>query len=348
MDGPIARPLCNSTDIMSVAAVKMSKVSAATLGDGALPVLCKAGSEPLRLQILRVLQHNAFGVLELCRIFEIRQPGMSHHLKILSSAGLIEGRREGTSIFYRRAHAARESTLEGVQTALLCALDATSLPAAVLDRLQDIQEARAAASRRFFAVNSQRLRERQDLIAEYPQYAEAVTKMLDTCVSEHCRRRALEIGPGDGAFLPVLAMRFRSVIALDNSQEMLKKARGTAREAGCRNIRFLLGDTGHPALQSLDADCVIASMMLHHTSSPAQVLADAGEALARGGVLLVTDLCRHDQLWVQSACGDLWLGFTPAELDSWAQQAELHPGRSIYLSLRNGFCVQVREFAKAG
>lgn len=335
---------------MGKTAAKICNTAAAPDGGlqpKALSELCKAGSEPLRLQILRVLERNAFGVLELCRIFDMRQPGMSHHLKVLSSAGLIEGRREGTSIFYRRTHTAREEALEEVQATLFSALDQAALPPAVQQRLQGIQEARAAASRRFFAANSERFRERQDLIAEYPQYEEAVIKMLDTCTAGQRRRTALEIGPGDGAFLPVLAQRFRSVVALDSSREMLEKSKSAAQQAGSSHIRFLLGDTSHQALQGLRTDCVVASMVLHHTPSPSQVLTDAAKTLIPGGVLLVTDLCRHDQSWVQSACGDLWLGFAPEELDSWAMEAELAPGRSMYLSLRNGFCVQVREFVKS-
>ena len=48
--------------------------------------LCKASGDPLRLQILRVLRQDSFGVLELCSIFDIRQPAMSHHLKVLAAA----------------------------------------------------------------------------------------------------------------------------------------------------------------------------------------------------------------------------------------------------------------------
>jgi DNA-binding transcriptional ArsR family regulator len=61
-----------------------------------ITMLCKAAGDPLRMQILKVLQQNAYGVLELCAIFDIRQSAMSHHLKILSSASLVATRREGT------------------------------------------------------------------------------------------------------------------------------------------------------------------------------------------------------------------------------------------------------------
>ena len=46
----------------------------------ALNPLCKALGDPLRIEILKVLQKDAFGVLELCSIFNVGQPAMSHHL----------------------------------------------------------------------------------------------------------------------------------------------------------------------------------------------------------------------------------------------------------------------------
>jgi ArsR family transcriptional regulator len=69
----------------------------------ALATYTNASADPLRLNILRILGEGSFGVLELCQLFEIKQSSMSHHLKILASAGLVTTRREGNSIFYRRA-----------------------------------------------------------------------------------------------------------------------------------------------------------------------------------------------------------------------------------------------------
>ena len=57
---------------------------AATPQLAALANLCKASADPLRLQVLRVLCKDSFGVSELCSIFGIRQPALSHHLKVLA------------------------------------------------------------------------------------------------------------------------------------------------------------------------------------------------------------------------------------------------------------------------
>ena len=83
----------------------------------------KAVADPLRLDVLRLLKDNSFGVFELCHITTTPQSGMSHHLKILTAAGLLETKREGTSIFYRRAMLAPEDSLNELTRAFLETLD---------------------------------------------------------------------------------------------------------------------------------------------------------------------------------------------------------------------------------
>ncbi len=56
--------------------------------------------EPYRLRILQELQAGEKSVGELVAALEGNQPNVSKHLQILSDAGLIGRRREGTSIFY--------------------------------------------------------------------------------------------------------------------------------------------------------------------------------------------------------------------------------------------------------
>ena len=110
------------------------------------------------------------------------------------------------------------------------------------------------------------------------------------------------------------------------------------------NIEFILGDTGHDRLSSLNADCIVVNMVLHHTPSPAHIFSDLANCLGPSGVLLVTDLCRHDQDWAREACGDLWLGFEPDDLLAWAENAGLREIDGAYLAQRNGFQIQVRLF----
>ena len=78
-------------------------VACVATGMAAVEALLKASADGLRLHILQVLQHDSYGVLELCNLFAIKQSAMSHHLKVLAQAGLVTTRREGNAIFYRRA-----------------------------------------------------------------------------------------------------------------------------------------------------------------------------------------------------------------------------------------------------
>ncbi len=309
----------------------------------ALAALCKASADPLRLQVLRVLRNDSFGVSELCDLFGMRQPALSHHLKVLATAGLVANRREGNSIFYRRSELGQQAELENLQHEIFHTVDQIVLPQELQENLATLHRRREENSRSFFHHNAHKFRQQQDLIASYEQYAATVSEVLGNAPLTR-QRTALEVGPGDGAFLRELAPRFDHVIALDNAAAMLEKARASAAEAGLDNIRFIHGDTGDTALEAIEADCVVINMVLHHTPEPRQILRDVAACLAPGGVVLVTDLCRHDQGWARENCGDLWLGFEPEALTRWAGDAGLEDIASVFLAQRNGFQIQVRLF----
>ena len=312
-----------------------------------LTALCKASADRLRLLILRVLYSDSYGVLELCTIFDTRQSGMSHHLKILSKAGLLTTRREGNSIFYRRAQLlADNKALHGLQKQLLDTVKDVDLPIDISYQIDKIHSGRKQQSQDFFSDNADKFRAQQDLIASYEQYAETVQQMLANRLLGQ-RQLALEVGPGDGQFLSFLSPNFRRVVALDNANNMLDQARQLATENNWTNIEFIHGDTSHDQISKLKADCIVVNMVLHHTPSPADIFQDLANILGDSGTLLITDLCHHDQDWAKEACGDLWQGFEPEDLTAWAAAAGLSELDSAYLAQRNGFRIQVRLFGLA-
>jgi ubiquinone/menaquinone biosynthesis C-methylase UbiE/DNA-binding transcriptional ArsR family regulator len=311
----------------------------------ALTSLCKASADTLRLLVLRVLRKDSFGVSELCSIFDIRQPALSHHLKVLANAGLVAARREVNSIYYRRSELGQHADLEALQHSIFEAVDEIDLPPDIQDRLLALHRQREENSNNFFRLNAHKFRQQQDLIANYEQYADVVAQVLADAPLER-RDTALEVGPGDGSFLLELAPLFKRVVALDNAPGMLEQARNRATDAGLHNIDFILDDTRSRQMQNLQADCVVINMVLHHTPEPGEVLRDVASCLAPNGVVLVTDLCNHDQGWARENCGDLWLGFDPQELAQWAEDAGLRDITSVYLAQRNGFQVQVRLFGR--
>ena len=308
-----------------------------------LAALCKAGGDPLRLNVLRALANDSFGVLELAQIFAIGQSGMSHHLKVLAQATLVATRREGNAIFYRRALPDSLRLGGKLHAALLEEVDSLSLPAEVQARMALVQQRRAATSQDFFQRVEEKFRAQQDLIAGLAQYRESLLSLLDK-LSFAPGASALEVGPGDGEFLPELAKRFEQVTALDNSPTMLELARQVCQRERLANVNLQLADA--LSATDVDADCVVLNMVLHHFSAPADALRQLATRVKPGGSLLVTELCSHDQSWAREACGDLWLGFEQDDLARWANAAGLAPGDSLYVGLRNGFQIQVRHFQR--
>lgn len=68
---------------------------------GDLSTTFKAVSEPTRRRILELLADGEHTVSELHAHFEMSQPAISQHLKVLLDAGLVEPVREGRTRVYR-------------------------------------------------------------------------------------------------------------------------------------------------------------------------------------------------------------------------------------------------------
>jgi ArsR family transcriptional regulator, arsenate/arsenite/antimonite-responsive transcriptional repressor len=66
--------------------------------------LLKALSDPVRLRLLSVVASHAGGEACVCDIsagITVSQPTVSHHLKVLRNAGLLERERRGSWVHYR-------------------------------------------------------------------------------------------------------------------------------------------------------------------------------------------------------------------------------------------------------
>ncbi len=61
----------------------------------------KALSDETRLRILKMLQARPLCVCEIQHVLKGSQPNVSHHLKTLSEAGLVESKKDGLWIDYR-------------------------------------------------------------------------------------------------------------------------------------------------------------------------------------------------------------------------------------------------------
>lgn len=67
-----------------------------------LAEVAKALGDPIRLQLVDVLRRHAgkVCVCELVPLFDVSQPTLSHHLKKLRDAGIIDCERQGLWAYY--------------------------------------------------------------------------------------------------------------------------------------------------------------------------------------------------------------------------------------------------------
>ena len=63
----------------------------------------KALGDPVRLRLLSLIASHPGGEACVCEIsatFDLSQPTISHHLKLLRAAGLLDCERRGTWVYY--------------------------------------------------------------------------------------------------------------------------------------------------------------------------------------------------------------------------------------------------------
>jgi ArsR family transcriptional regulator, arsenate/arsenite/antimonite-responsive transcriptional repressor len=67
-----------------------------------MAAIAKALGDPIRLQLVDVLRKHAgkVCVCELVPLFDVSQPTLSHHLKVLREAGIVDSERRGLWAYY--------------------------------------------------------------------------------------------------------------------------------------------------------------------------------------------------------------------------------------------------------
>ncbi len=76
--------------------------------------MLKAISDPKRLQIVDMLSCGELCACKILEAFHITQPTLSHDMKLLVEAGLVNDRREGKNIYY----SLNTETMKGLQAVL--------------------------------------------------------------------------------------------------------------------------------------------------------------------------------------------------------------------------------------
>src|SRR5712672_1444869 len=79
--------------------------------------LLKALADPTRLRILSLLSRyeGEVCVFEIVESFTLEQPTISHHLRILRDAGLVDCRKKGLWAYYYVRHVRIQQAIEALQ-----------------------------------------------------------------------------------------------------------------------------------------------------------------------------------------------------------------------------------------
>jgi ArsR family transcriptional regulator len=263
-------------------------------------------SDPARLRILHLLEHQPMLVNDLADVLQLPQSTVSRHLKQLSDQGWLVSRREGTSHQYqmllREIDAGARSlwTLARDQSAEWSAVAQDKL------RLASVLAARQRDSRTFFAGAA---RDWDRLRGEYfgNRFSfDAMLALLDPKLT------VADLGCGTGAIVADLAPHVAKVIGIDNSEQMLHAAR--QRIAGLSHVELRHGDLAALPLDDASVDAALCVLSLSYAADIALALKEARRTLRPRGRLIVVDVLTHDRDDFRRQMGQVRMGFAEADL----------------------------------
>ena len=274
----------------------------------------RALADEVRLRILSALMGAELSVAELVEVLGLPQSTVSRHLKPLREAGLVETRREGTSVYYRRGALVHEPDLAPLLENRLRALRTSERDSASVRRVLDLRRQR---SKDFF----EKMAGRYESLTQPGGGWEALAAAL---AAGFAGQDVADLGAGEGALTMLLARFAKSVVAVDQSKAMLREVREKARRAGLGDrVKVAEGDFEDLPLKANSVDAVFVSQALHHAARPGHAVAAAARLLRSGGKLVILDLVRHEQDWVREQWADQWLGFEAREVQGWMEAAGL-------------------------
>lgn len=65
-----------------------------------IALICRALGDENRIKIIQLLKNGELCACHILEAFNITQPTLSHHMKILSDSGLVLGRKDGKWMHY--------------------------------------------------------------------------------------------------------------------------------------------------------------------------------------------------------------------------------------------------------
>jgi len=286
----------------------------------------KALADETRLRILSLLTHQEFNVNELVEILGMGQPRISRHLKILSECGLVKVRRDGLWAFYS---VVAQGDGRRFLNSVVYLFEKEPEYLSDLERAKRVIMNGQEETRRFFdAMAEDWDAKKRNIIGDFDVTAEIMERIVPCPV-------AVDLGCGTGDLLPPLLRKAQTVIGVDFSAQMLKKAWERFPEEN-EKIDLRIGQLEHLPLRDGEADTGVINMVLHHLPSPMQGIEEAYRALKAKGSLILVDLWKHEDETMRKRYGDRWFGFAKGEIENWFEMAGFEIAETAEFSLKRG------------
>jgi ArsR family transcriptional regulator len=267
----------------------------------------KLFGDGLRLRMLALIDGQELTVGELAAALGAKQSRVSNHLRLLREAGLLDERREGTSVWVRAGSAGAGATCHRLWRELAGELRAESAHAADQARLARVLARRGSGD--FFDRVAPSWDKLAGAFGTGQARLRAAARLLPAGFS------VADLGCGTGTMSePLLGIAAR-LVCVDRSRGMLAQAkRRLSPRARSTQLEFRRGPLDRLPLADGEVQGALLGMVLHHVERPAEVVAEACRALAPGGTLAVLELAPHREEWMQAELGDRRLGLDPAEV----------------------------------
>ncbi len=270
-------------------------------------------SEPTRIRILHLLRQQELSVVEMQEILQMGQSRISTHLSQLKKEGFVADERAGKNVIYG---AAGDGGAEEKQLWEMIEAVSATLPETAADEvaLEHVVLRRKDRVRAYFDELAGKFGRSYCPGRSWKSLAEALLKLMPPLV-------IADLGAGEGTFSQLLAQSAKQVIAVDNSEKMVSFGASVAKENGCENLEYRLGDIESPPIDPESVDLAFFSQALHHAEEPAVAVAKAFEIVKPGGRVAILDLAKHQFDEARELYADVWLGFSEYELTEFLEKA---------------------------
>ncbi len=273
----------------------------------------RALADPTRLRIVALLERGALSVNELQEITRMGQSRISTHLGLLQEAGLLQSRREGKRSFYKWPETADATAREFIAMAVRGAKEESHYADDQIN-LKRVVARRQQQAQVYFNQVAGRFDRSYGPGRSWQAFGHLLLRILPPLV-------VADLGSGEGLLSELLGRRCKKVIAVDNSEKMVKFGAAKAKKNELKNLEFRHGDLQSPPIEPGSVDLVILSQALHHAEDPAQAIAAAHRILNPGGQVMILDLLQHNFEQARELYGDRWLGFAESDLHRWLETA---------------------------